>query len=147
MIGGLVLSLMDRTPADDMRLFAAEDEGEIIGAVAFSRLTYPEDPQKVVLLSPMAVAPSRQKQGVGQALLTEALAVLQADQIDVVITYGDPGYYGRVGFEQITEADAKAPLPLSMPHGWLGQRLDGHGKPALEGPSHCVAALDRADIW
>lgn len=147
MIGGLVLSLLDKTPAKDLRLFAAEENGDIIGAVAFSRLSYPEDQQSVVLLSPMAVAPSRQKQGIGQALLTDALAALRADHVDVVITYGDPCFYGQVGFHQIATSDAQAPLPLSMPHGWLGQRLDGDGKPSLIGLSICVAAFDRADIW
>lgn len=147
MIGGLVLSLMDRTPAEDFRFFVAEDDGDIIGAVAFSRLKYPEDGQNVLLLSPMAVTPSRQQQGVGQALLTEALSTLQADNIDVVVTYGDPDYYSQIGFAPITEDDVKAPQPLSMPHGWLGQRLDGEGRPSLQGPSTSVAAFDRADIW
>lgn len=147
MIGGLVLTLMDRTPAKDYRFFVAEDDGDIIGAVAFSRLRYSKDPQSAFLLSPMAVAPSRQRQGVGQALLTEALATLRADRVDVVVTYGDPDYYSQIGFAPITEDDAEAPRPLSMPHGWLGQRLDGEGRPSLQGPSTSVAAFDRADIW
>lgn len=147
MIGGLVLSLLDRTPEEDFRLFVAEDDGDIIGAVAFSRLKFPEDGQTAFLLSPMAVAPSRQRQGVGQALLTEALATLRADRVDVVVTYGDPNYYSQIGFVPITEDDAEAPQPLSMPHGWLGQPLNGEGRPNLKGPSTCVAAFDRADIW
>lgn len=146
-IGGLVLSIMDKTPPEDVRFFVAEDDGEVIGAVAFSRLRYPEDRQSAFLLSPMAVAPSRQRQGVGQALLTEALATLRSVNIAVVVTYGDPDYYGRIGFVPITVEDVQAPQPLSMPHGWLGQRLDGEGRPKLQGPSTCVAAFDRADIW
>jgi len=147
MIGGLVLSLMDRTPAEDFRFFVAEDDGDIVGAVAFSRLRYRDDGQNVLLLSPMAVAPSRQRQGVGQALLTEALAALRADRIDVVVTYGDPNYYRQIGFVPISEDDVRPPQPLSMPHGWLGQRLEGDGRPSLQGPSTSVAAFDRADIW
>lgn len=146
-IGGLVLTLMDKSPPEDMRFFLVEEDGDVIGAVAFSRLRYPEDPQTVVLLSPMAIAPARQKQGVGQALLRSALATLSAGQIDGVITYGDPNYYGRVGFTQISVADAEPPLPLSMPHGWLGQRLNGEGPLQLKGPSVCAPAFDRPDIW
>lgn len=147
LIGGLVRSILDQTPAPNLRLFTAGENDEIVGAVAFTRLEYPEDRQNVVLLSPMAVAPTRQKQGVGQALLTDALSTLRADGVDVAITYGDPDYYQQVGFSQISEIDAQAPHPLSMPHGWLGQCLDGSDRLCLKGPAICVAAFDRADIW
>ncbi len=147
MIGGLVLSLMDKTPAEDLRFFVAEDKGEVVGAVAFSRLRYPEDRQSALLLSPMAVAPTRQRQGIGRTLLAEALTALRNDGVDVVVTYGDPNYYSQAGFVPITEDDVAAPQTLSMPHGWLGQKLDGERRPNLQGPSTSVAAFDRADIW
>jgi putative acetyltransferase len=148
LIGGLVSDLLADTPSADIHVFCAEEAGQVIGAAAFTRLTYPEDASRsVVLLSPMAVVTDRQRQGVGQVLLTHALAALSSEGVDVVVTYGDPDYYGRVGFVPITEDQARAPLPLSLPHGWLGQSLTGRQMAALRGPSTCVSALNRADVW
>lgn len=147
LIGGLVRDLLGRTPAEDLRVFCAEEAGAPIGAAVFSRLRYAQDSRRVFLLSPMAVAPGHQRRGVGQALISRALEALRGEGVEVAVTYGDPAYYGRVGFAPITEAQARAPLPLSMPQGWIGQALDGGAMPELRGKSRCVAALNRADIW
>jgi putative acetyltransferase len=147
LIGNLVRNLLAETPTEDIRVFCAEVEGNPIGAAIFTRLTYPEDPHIVFLLSPMAVAPESQGQGIGQALLTEALEMLRCDDIQIAITYGDPNFYGRVGFRPITEEQARAPLPLSFPNGWIGQSLTEEQMPVLQGPSTCVSALNRSDVW
>jgi putative acetyltransferase len=147
LIGGLVHDLLADTPRDDIRVFCAEDEGNIIGAVIFTRLTYPADPHIVFLLSPMAVASERQRKGIGQALLSHALQALRFEGIQIAVTYGDPNFYGRVGFRRITEDQARAPLPLSFPHGWIGLSLTGDVMPTLQGPSTCVSALNRSDVW
>ncbi len=147
LIGALVRDLFERTPATEIRAFRASDEGRLIGAVVFTRLIYPDDPRCVVLLSPMAVATDRQRQGIGQALITQALKSLRDEGAEVAITYGDPDYYRRVGFHPISEDQARAPLPLSLPHGWIGQSLTGGEMPALVGKPKCVPALNRPDIW
>jgi putative acetyltransferase len=147
LIGGLVRDLLAETPTGDIRVFRVEDQGDIVGAAIFTRLSYPDDPHVVFLLSPMAVAPGRQRQGVGRALLSRALEALRSDGVQVAITYGDPRYYERVGFLPITEDQARAPLPLSQPHGWIGQSLTEERMPVLQGPSTCVTALNRGDVW
>lgn len=146
-IGGLVRDLLTATPAEDIRVFCAEDEGNSIGAAIFTRLNYSDDPHIVFLLSPMAVAPGRQRQGIGQTLLSHALEALSSEGIQIAITYGDPNYYRRAGFLPITEDQARAPLPLSLPHGWVGQSLTEERMPVLQGPSTCVSALNRSDVW
>lgn len=147
LIGELVRHLLAQTPAADIRVFCAEKDGKIIAAAVFTRLTFPQDPHVVFLLSPMAVAPEHQRQGVGQALLSNALDGLRREGVEVAITYGDPDYYRRVGFRPIPEDQARAPLPLSLPHGWIGQSLTDGRMPVLQGPSTCVAALNRPDVW
>jgi putative acetyltransferase len=147
LIGGLVRNLLATTPADDIRVFRAEDAGHLVGAVVFTRLTYPDDPRLVVLLSPMAVASHRQRQGVGTTLIAHALSILRANGAEVAITYGDPAFYGRVGFKPITEEMAPAPRPLRLPHGWIGQSLTGEAFPAFSGRPACVPALNRPDVW
>lgn len=147
LIGELVHDLLADTPRNDIRIFCAEDEGTIIGAVIFTRLIYPADPRIVFLLSPMAVASGRQRKGVGQALLSHALQALRSEGVQIAVTYGDLNFYGRVGFRRITEDQARAPLPLSFPHGWIGLSLTANQMPSLQGPSTCVSALRRSDVW
>lgn len=147
LIGGLVRDILGRTPPADIRVFRAEDEGRQVGAAVFTRLRYPGDPCRAVLLSPMAVAPERQRRGIGLALLAHALRELRAEGAEVAITYGDPAYYARAGFAPIPEDRARAPQPLSLPHGWIGRSLADGPIPRLSGRPLCVPALDRADIW
>jgi len=93
-----------------------------------------------------AAAPDRQGQGVGQALLPHALAQLPETGTDVAITYGDPAFYGKVGFKPITEADAALRLPLSHSEGWMGQSLHGRSFVPLRGPCICVQALRDPEV-
>ena len=132
----------------DLFVFSARDDaGAIIGAIIFTRIAYPEDDRTVFLLAPVAVATSHHGRGVGQGLLRYGLGVLRENGVDIALTYGDINFYGRVGFAQITDADAQPPLPLSYPEGWLGQSLTGRPFDPLTGPSRCVAALDSPDYW
>jgi putative acetyltransferase len=147
LIGGLVLDLFAKTESKDICVFGAEDDGNVIGGVIFSRLVYPRDPHIVFLLSPMAVAPEYQRQGLGKALVLYGLEALSCDGIEIVFTYGNPSYYRQIGFKPINEDQARAPLPLTMPHGWLGQSLTEEQMPSLQGPSLCVPALNRKDVW
>lgn len=79
--------------------------------------------QRAFILSPVAVSTDVQGKGVGQALIRYGLDHLKSLGVELVFTYGDPGYYSKVGFEQITEAIVKAPWPLSQPIGWLALAL------------------------
>jgi predicted N-acetyltransferase YhbS len=147
LIGGLAASLLETTPQRDIRVFTALDHKTVVGAAIFTRLTYAEDSRTVFILSPMAVATDRQGQGVGQALLTHALAALREAGVDIAITYGDPAFYGKVGFAPLDQAVAPAPLPLSQPHGWIGQSLTGAPLTPLRGACSCVEALDDPAVW
>ena len=147
LIGVLVRELLMDTPAGDLHVFLACEGQAIIGGAIFSRMRYDRDARRVFILSPMAVAPDRQGQGVGQALLRHALAALRAQGVDVALTYGDPAFYGRVGFAQITVAQAAAPFALQQPEGWLGQSLTDAPFVPLKGAVSCVGALRKPDLW
>lgn len=147
LIAGFVHSLLLRTPERDIRLFTARDEGRLIGAICLSRMTYPDDPRDVFMLSPVAVATEAQGQGIGKRLITTGLDALKDEGISYAITYGDPAYYARCGFAQITEDFAKAPLALSQPQGWLGQPLGQTGNSPFKGTPTCVKALNNTALW
>jgi predicted N-acetyltransferase YhbS len=146
LIGALVSRLLSDVPHDQLRAFTAWDDGQLVGGVTFTPLTY-SDPRRVMLLSPMAVAPERQGEGIGQALITHALAQLRAEGADIAVTYGDPAFYGKTGFEPVTEATLPAPQPLSQPMGWIAQSLTDAPLTPLEGPARCVPPFNTPDLW
>lgn len=147
LIGELARNLLGGTAAQDLFVFSAQEEGMIIGSVICSRLHFEEDARAVFLLAPVAVAPDWQGKGVGQRLLSHALAALRSAGVDIAMTYGDPSYYGKVGFKPVSERDAPAPFALSQPEGWLAQSLTERPMTPLHGPSRCVEALNDPVFW
>ena len=147
LIGNFVRHMFDRTPERDLFVFVAEDAGEIVGSVIFSRLIYDQDNRTVFVLSPLAVATDHQGKGIGQRLLKYGFKSLEAAHVDVVLTYGDPGFYSKVGFSQITEAFAAAPFALTRPEGWLALSLTDTELASLKGAPRCVEALSNPALW
>lgn len=78
----------------------AEDEGEIVGHILFTRVELePPTDTRVISLAPMAVLPERQRQGVGSALVRRGLKVTTELGEEVAVLVGHPEYYPRFGFE------------------------------------------------
>jgi putative acetyltransferase len=146
-IGDLVHRLLKDTPRDELVVFCATEGKTILGAVLFSRLRFAQDSRSVFLLSPMAVRTDRQGTGIGQVLIRHALAHLAEQAVDVVVTYGDPAFYGRTGFRPIPIDVLPPPLPLSHPEGWIAQSLSDQPLSPFAGPSSCVAALNDPAFW
>ncbi|WP_226703908.1 GNAT family N-acetyltransferase [Microbulbifer elongatus] len=145
-IGNLVSNLITKTDPDDLIGFVAVDKGSILGAIFFSRLTVPSG-QVAYILSPVAIATEVQGTGIGQRLINYGLAYLKSQDVSLVFTYGDPRYYSKTGFQQISEKVVQAPFPLSQPIGWLAQSLDGEPIKAMSGSSQCVEALSDPGYW
>ena len=147
MVGNLAYELVDTTASDELLIIAASQDEIMVGCVIFSKFTFTENTVSAYILSPAAVATASQGQGVGQQLIQFGLDTLKQNGVELVVTYGDPNFYAKVGFAQITEDQVKAPLVLSYPHGWLGQKLDGSELVAIAGETACVAALDHQKYW
>ena len=145
-IGELTNNFMTNTDASDFYCFVATYNNEIIGGVFFSSITF-ENEVKAYILSPMAVLTKYQGNGIGQKLITFALNILKENEVELVVTYGDPNYYSKVGFKVISEEIIKAPLILSYPEGWLGQSLVSDRIEPIAGKSFCVEALNKPDLW
>lgn len=147
LVGALATRLIRETPTDDLRVVSVWDGGALLGAIIFTRLNFPNDPRKVFMLSPVAVATVHQGKGVGRQLITYGLDLLRKESVDIAVTYGDPAYYGRVGFRAVAEEDLPAPQPLGMPQGWIAQSLTDAPLTPLKGPSHCVSAFNDPALW
>ncbi len=77
----------------------ATDDAEILGHVAFSPVTILGAEGDWYGLGPVSVWPARQRKGIGQALIRDGLRRLDATGAAGCVVLGDPGYYGRFGFE------------------------------------------------
>ncbi len=78
----------------------AEEGGEVIGHVAFSPVSVSGEGEDGGWygLGPIAVQPSRQRSGIGSALVRAGLARLKEVGARGCVLAGDPSYYGRFGF-------------------------------------------------
>lgn len=114
----------------------AEEDGQVVGHVALSPMRAPAG---ALALAPLAVAPGRQRRGIGAALVEEALARARSAGWAAVFVLGEPGYYGRFGF------GAAAAAPFRSP--WSGPffqalELRPGGLPAAGGEARHAAAFD-----
>lgn len=145
-VAALVEKLIAEDP-DARRLFVATQDGTAKAAIVFSRMRFGDDPAEAWLLSPVAVAPDAQGQGIGTALIRHGLDALRRTGARMAVTYGDPGFYGRVGFVPVSVDHVPPPYRLSQPQGWLAQTLDGPAPWPLPGPARCAAAFDDPALW
>ncbi|RVT47430.1 GNAT family N-acetyltransferase [Rubrivivax albus] len=145
-IGRLVDKLAAVIDDVDVIAFGAIENGALTGAIFFTRLKFSDD-SIVYMLAPVAVSSARQRSGIGQALIEFGLQQLKKQGAGVVVTYGDPAYYGRAGFEPLSENVMQAPMELSMPQGWLGQSLSDSPIEARSDRPNCVEAFRDPAYW
>lgn len=80
----------------------AVDADEVVGHVALDRCWVDDERELVeaLVLSPLAVAPDRQRAGSGTRLVAAALEVARSRGAAYVFLEGSPDYYGARGFER-----------------------------------------------
>jgi putative acetyltransferase len=77
----------------------AEDNGKVVGHILFSPVKLTSEPGLILMgLAPMAVVPSRQRQGIGSRLVREGLERCRDVDAAAVVVLGHPEYYPRFGF-------------------------------------------------
>lgn len=95
----------------------AEVDGRIVGHVMISTTDlYDGDARRtIVMLSPLAVAPARQRHGIGSALVRAVIALADEQGEPLVVLEGSPDYYGRLGFEPAAGHGIELPIPPWAP--------------------------------
>ncbi len=76
----------------------AVDWDDLIGHVAFSRITIDDQACDWYGLGPVAVHPDKQHQGIGGALIRAGLERLKGMGAKGCVVLGEPDYYERFGF-------------------------------------------------
>lgn len=119
-----------RSDGDILLSLAAEDQGVVIGYIAFSRLIIEgeDQPFHAAALAPLAVYPEYQQQGVATRLIREGHACLAAMGVTLSVVLGEPGYYGRFGYTNRRaaqfESEYQSPFLMALSFGaapWEGR--------------------------
>lgn len=152
LVAGLVTALLAAPAKAHVQVFTAQQDQILTGCILFSPLHYAQDKRRVALLSPVAVHPDWQGKGVGSALIRFGLEQLRLGGTEIAVTYGDPAYYGRFGFRQVTAQELPPPHPLSQPAGWQAMTTadtstDAASFAPLQGPCTCLQPFDDPALW
>jgi len=146
LIGNLAAELSSGIDNKEIICIGAYKEELIIGAIFFTRLEFSEL-TNVYMLAPVAVSPSHQGCGVGQGLIKYGLQELKDRSVAMVVTYGDPSFYSKVGFQALSEAVIQAPLKLSIPEGWQAQSLTEEPIFTINERPVCVKEFNNPVYW
>lgn len=146
LVGKLVAHLFTALDNQEVVCFGAYEETSLMGAIFFTRLRF-STPIQVYMLAPVAISTEHQGKGIGQALIEHGLNAMKQRPVAVAITYGDPAFYSKVGFEPLPETTIQAPFALSVPAGWQGQSLTSAPIAAIEEKPACVTAFNNPAYW
>ncbi|TDB61297.1 GNAT family N-acetyltransferase [Photorhabdus khanii] len=97
-------------------IVATDEEGQVIGYVAFSPVDINGEDHQWVGLAPLAVAEEYRRQGIGEKLVYEGLDSLNEFGYGVVVVLGDPHYYRRFGFALASEHQLHCQWPKCEPY-------------------------------
>lgn len=123
--------------------YVVEERGEILGSVTYTRawLDARRKLVPVLVLSPLAVRPERQRSGLGSLLVTETLRSLEGRDEPLVFLEGSPDYYSRLGFIAGDELGFAPPSVRVPQPAFQVATLPGYEQAWMSG------ALVYPDVW
>jgi len=86
---------------------ATDDEGQVVGYVAFSPVAVAGEELQWVALAPLAVDEAYRGQGIARQLVYEGLDSLNEFGYAAAVALGDPDFYQRLGFERASQYDLR----------------------------------------
>ncbi len=113
-----------QAPSGVISLVASIDS-ELVGHCAFTLCGVEGSNVAIAMLAPLAVAPGRQRQGIGSAIVRAGLEQLKSGNVRLVCVLGDPGYYRRFGFKPDARIEPPYRLPPEWSDAWQSLALDG----------------------
>jgi len=140
--GEAELVRMIEADGDALVSLVAERDGVIVGHVLFSRMDVEADGAALSAagLAPVSVAPERQGQGIGEALIRAGLDTLREQGIAISFVLGHESYYPRFGYSP--ELAARFSSPFAGPH-FMAMMLDSGAAWPLGGRADYAPAFGR----
>ena len=147
LVSQLAMNLLDSKTASAILSLVAEQDNEIIGHVIFSIVNIEgAETVSAYILAPLAVKKSAQRSGIGTQLINKGLDTLKARGAEVVLVYGDPGYYKHTGFN--AGHALKPPYKLTYPEeSWMAQELVEGILSKTSGTVQCLPPLNSPKLW
>ncbi len=146
-VAQLAINLLgDRTAFPLLSLIAEQDD-EIIANIIFSSVNI-EGAQSVsaYILAPLAASNFVQRKGIGTRLINKGLDILKQRGAEIVLVYGDPNYYKRIGFH--VAHNLKPPYKLKYPEeAWMALELVENVLKKTPGTVGCAASLNSPEYW
>ncbi|GEL17306.1 GNAT family N-acetyltransferase [Pseudonocardia asaccharolytica] len=119
-----IIEQLRRGDALSMSL-VAEAAGQVVGHIAFSSVEFSDGSAGWYALGPVSVAPARQGQGIGRALIDAGLAGLRGRGAAGCVVVGEPALYGRFGFRSRPDVTMDG-----VPQRYVQLLAFGAGRPA-----------------
>jgi predicted N-acetyltransferase YhbS len=127
-----------RLPAKGLAL-SAERDGKLVATV---RLWHVEaNGRPALLLGPLAVSPDLQGEGLGKAMMREAIWRAACRGHGAIILVGDAPYYSRFGFSTEPTSDLAMPGPVERERFLALELRDG----ALDGAKGVLVSTGHAE--
>jgi len=125
-----------------------EQDGKMVGAVAVSPVYFSScTDMTAYLLAPLAVHQLHQKKRIATQLIEAARAHFTESNVDALLVYGDPQFYGRYGFDAGLGQHFRPPYPLEYEFGWQVMMLNNRRICNMKLNFTCVDALSDAALW
>ena len=131
-IGEVIAKLRTSLNTEPGLSLVAIDGHRVVGHVMFTRnvLDAPSRLVDVQVLSPLGVLPSRQRQGLGSALIRAGLDELMSRGVPLVFLEGPPDFYSKLGFRAAGDMGFRKPslripdaafqvMPLPAYQSWM----------------------------
>ncbi len=114
-VAGLAEALRESAEYIPELALVAVCDGAVIGHVMFttSHVDDADESIPALTLGPLAVQPTRQRQGVGSQLVEVGLSICRRLGHRIVVLIGHPTYYPRFGFVQAGPLGIEVPLAMS----------------------------------
>jgi putative acetyltransferase len=112
--------------------FAAEEDGELVGFTMLSYVELEGHERPVLILTPLAVRPDRQRRGIGVAIVQAAVAAADERGEPLLLVEGVPAYYPLFGFHSASTLGLEKPHERIPEEAWLALPLSAYD-PSLRG--------------
>ena len=147
----LTVALLDDPSAQPIINLVAEDAGTIVGHVLFTHAVVEtaEAEFNATVLGPLAVVPTAQRTGVGQALSLEGIAIAGRLGIGLVFVLGHIDYYPRFGFKPASPLGLDAPYPIdpAVADAWMVLATKAGLLGSVRGTVRCADAVMSPEMW
>lgn len=131
---------------DSVISLVVRDPSGLAGHAAVTVCSVDGSKALVALLGPVAIEPAMQGRGIGTALVRHALDAAARHGAVQACVLGDPGYYGRFGFQPNATVIPPYPIPEAWAAAWQWLLLGGADAP-VSGQLNVPAAWQRAELW